>query len=667
MSEEFTVRITESTGDDSGPPYKDIKVATAIIKQSSFFRDQILTCSLSSASQVDTVVYFPPQFNHVFDLYLELNSAATNDDAGDDIIITSSKVELAILSSPLAVLADLLRLANFLDDKMLFQQLMITVRKNYALYQETIHNLPDDIQYDIYLELPYCLSPYKDLYFFEVWIKRNNKKDIVVDGVEYYSSLRKVSAWNVPITWSDEDGDTFVDNTYDHLTEFDSTKDGLKEGVYWQWSGCNSASGCQEQCHDNCHNYRSRQLVSECYYLRDMKHGVCRKWNKNGILLECAEMQNGMYHGVFREWDKSGVLLECAEMQNSMYHGLRVSYDNNSKAKMERWFENNQQHGVRRQWDSQGMLSCEKNYVKGLLEGVNRTWYVSGYLQFESEYLNNKRHGVSRQWYDGIPITSDNVVINSNVVDPQHLLTSGLMSQSHYNKDEEVGICDNWYPITSNRVPINNSQVSIKTDSEDYQLLLQHQCDMTRHGRLRSRSHYVKDRPHGDTYEYEYEWFDSDLTTSDINDASVVANVDTDETTTIKMAAVAIAKQPLKAQYMSRLDKVHGQYREWFEDGNLKYVRTYCKGKQHGLWQEWYSKDEITKAAAGANVESVMTPVMKLEYNFISFNDNSEKLGKTYKHGDFREWRASGQLIYHVRYDRNREVHRCGGKTPSCQ
>lgn len=94
------------------------------------------------------------------------------------------------------------------------------------------------------------------------------------------------------------------------------------------------------------------------------RHGVARRWHKNGRLASEERYVGGLLHGVCRQWSESGRLLG----QYHMVHGT----------------------GVQRAWHDNGRLQMELSTVRGEFCGRSRSWLSDGTLLSDDLYLGGK-------------------------------------------------------------------------------------------------------------------------------------------------------------------------------------------------------------------------------------------------------------------------------------
>ncbi len=75
---------------------------------------------------------------------------------------------------------------------------------------------------------------------------------------------------------------------------------------------------------------------------RRLKHGVCRKWFKNGRLAERGEFANGLPDGLMETWYESGARRMTAMWSAGKLHGRLTSWDESGRVVLKREY----MHGV---------------------------------------------------------------------------------------------------------------------------------------------------------------------------------------------------------------------------------------------------------------------------------------------------------------------------------
>lgn len=289
----ITLRITNPI--DSDQIIQDINIEKDKVKTSGFFND----CLLLS----NDIIYFPPQFNDIVNLYLMC--------LNHDTVITNYVSKYPLVKNKNNI-ARLFQLCHYLDDNVLICDPISHLRNKFSEYKEIIDALHPDIQREIYLHLPYPLTPFtpnKDPTFFDAWIKNNKDKTIIVENIPYISYMVKPDAIVIGSS----------QYSTPNMKEFFTIKNGKKHGVHWIWYtiGTLGADDKLKACEE--------------YYLDGNKDGSTKKWNWNGILQLEANYIQDTPHGSYVEYNEKGVKLRernynCGKLRNLIWY-----YENGSK------------------------------------------------------------------------------------------------------------------------------------------------------------------------------------------------------------------------------------------------------------------------------------------------------------------------------------------------
>jgi hypothetical protein len=109
-------------------------------------------------------------------------------------------------------------------------------------------------------------------------------------------------------------------------------------------------------------HFRSGE-VRERIPLRDgQRHGLARRWHRNGRLVSEERYVNGRLHGICRQWNESGRLLGSYRM--------------------------NRGTGIQRSWHDNGRLQTEFSTLNGEFCGRCRSWLRDGTLLADQIYLH---------------------------------------------------------------------------------------------------------------------------------------------------------------------------------------------------------------------------------------------------------------------------------------
>lgn len=123
--------------------------------------------------------------------------------------------------------------------------------------------------------------------------------------------------------------------------------------------GAQSVKAIIQQFH-----FRSGE-VRERIPLRDgQRHGLARRWHRNGRLASEERYVNGRLHGICRQWSESGRLLGSYRM--------------------------NRGTGIQRSWHDNGRLQTEFSTLNGDFCGRCRSWLWDGTLLADQIYLHGR-------------------------------------------------------------------------------------------------------------------------------------------------------------------------------------------------------------------------------------------------------------------------------------
>lgn len=114
--------------------------------------------------------------------------------------------------------------------------------------------------------------------------------------------------------------------------------------------------------------YSKEKKISEEYFSKGIKNGICRKFYPSGQLLEESEWKDNQPEGNYRAFYPDGrPYLEC-QYRSGKRHGLCISYYRSGTTEVEAWYENNLPEHPWKYYDADGNIRFVLQYSKGVLQ-----------------------------------------------------------------------------------------------------------------------------------------------------------------------------------------------------------------------------------------------------------------------------------------------------------
>jgi len=586
----------------------DIPINRNIILRSGFFATSLSTCG-------ESMVYFPTGFNDIVNLYLMC--------INNNTVITNYVKEYP-LNKDKRNLGRLLQLCHYLDDEDLFEYPLLLIRNCYCNYVEVIQSLYSEIQRNVYLHLPYHLTPITietDKTFFDNWLTINNNKDIIVENITYRSSLD-------PYTDIIKIGNSWFGSR--QMTQFVTFQDDDKFGVNWVW---------YPPTNDNNNNNNFKQLAHSSYYINGNKHGQVKQWHQNGVLGQEVSYDNGKLHGLAIEYNSDGNKVSEVIYYYDKQHGKSKLWYDSGVLKEERSHDDNGKlHGPHTEYHAQGSKVKELNWCHGKKHGSMTEWYDNGTLQQTGEYNNGYQHGIFIE-YD----TQGNKRL-----------------ETHYLNGSEHGLKTHYY------MDGDNKQQICKTIN--YHHGLQHELE----------THYhMNDNDDDEDDDEDGECNKIGMHTYNYNNG-ILTDIKSYYTSGNKRSESEIKLAP-GAQYANWYDdtgrkqqtrdwkhnKLCSKYKKWYNNGQLKIQCNYKKGKLDGAYDEYHNN--------GQHKGCLSYHDGKLDGTcsawYVGDGDQQQqqylhtyRLGK--KHGMCINWYENGQMSREYHYDNNKKHGLCKGWYP---
>lgn len=125
---------------------------------------------------------------------------------------------------------------------------------------------------------------------------------------------------------------------------------------------------------------------------------LLRKYFYNGQLSEEAIIVNGRRHGVCRRFLRNGQILLETHYEEGLPHGRNRIWFPNGQLGNEEFFINGFRNGTQKEWYQDGNIKCQAEYLAGRLHGLRQSWHRNGRLKAEELFNEQRLHGVSRYW-----------------------------------------------------------------------------------------------------------------------------------------------------------------------------------------------------------------------------------------------------------------------------
>lgn len=143
---------------------------------------------------------------------------------------------------------------------------------------------------------------------------------------------------------------------------------------------------------------------------KEIKHGLCTVWRRNGSKLsetvfnngvadgrqafwfpngqkwfECS-MKNDKRHGTYREWQRDGTLFATTEYHFGKKNGMHTEYHPNGRKAFACTYHDHERHGTCTRWHANGQKAWEGTFEHGKKHGLFATWDTTGTEQSRVRY-----------------------------------------------------------------------------------------------------------------------------------------------------------------------------------------------------------------------------------------------------------------------------------------
>ena len=148
--------------------------------------------------------------------------------------------------------------------------------------------------------------------------------------------------------------------------------------------------------------YENGQKFFERTFTEDVLDGKFTVWDKAGNVIYTTVFDKGT--GIYKSYDKDGNIMEEAEMKNRMYDGIwKTYYEENSQLMSSIPFKENTENGKAVFYYQNGIKSKELNYKMGVLDGKYIAWDKNGKKLYETNFVNGK--GIMRSYNENGEMT----------------------------------------------------------------------------------------------------------------------------------------------------------------------------------------------------------------------------------------------------------------------
>ncbi len=132
------------------------------------------------------------------------------------------------------------------------------------------------------------------------------------------------------------------------------------------------------------------------YYNNQPFTGISEIFYSEILKAETIEYKNGKRHGLYRKWFKDGTLSFEANYDNGLQHGIAKSWWKNGNLRSEANYNNGIVNGIQKQWYKSGNLFKQMTIVDGKEEGLQKAWRENGKIYNNYEAKNGRIFGLKR-------------------------------------------------------------------------------------------------------------------------------------------------------------------------------------------------------------------------------------------------------------------------------
>jgi antitoxin component YwqK of YwqJK toxin-antitoxin module len=282
-------------------------------------------------------------------------------------------------------------------------------------------------------------------------------------------------------------------------------------------------------------------------------------YHENGLLFQYLEVLNGRANGLYRQWHPNGALHIEA-------HLIEGTADLNELAQSSWIFD-----GMSRVFDEEGHCIAEIPYEKGLLHNVSRYYFPEGQLQKTIPYEKGLVHGLFQTFaLDGSVLEEVPYVCDEKQGKATAYWEPGKLM---YEEEYELGILLNasYYDLSSNSV----SKVEEKTGKKA----------QFKEGYLYSLMQYHNGVPEGEMQIFH---------PNHVLYRSYFLHEGKKEGEEIEYYPAQLGETLRPKILLSwHEDKIQGQVKTWYQNGQIESQREITDNKKQGLCFAWYKNGDL--------------------------------------------------------------------------
>lgn len=351
--------------------------------------------------------------------------------------------------------------------------------------------------------------------------------------------------------------------------------------------------------------YYSGKKEKECHYVKGKLDGLCKEWYANGVLKSSINYKEGVVYGKEEYWyengnkRKEGLVFYDAAVSSGYampkYEGKQIQYFENGTISSVQSYLNFIPHGAWLRYSGQGILLEEKNYEHGQLVMPNKVYHSNGKLYQNFPYKKFTVDGRDTSLLDGLMqqfYANGNTMQELNYVKglPYGLNTLFFENGKVERQLRHFGALDRYailkeYDASGTLRKEGTSEVNAN-DSMSFKKLIY--AAYAANGLLSYKLNYKSINGIG-SYEARYE--NGNL----LAEAYIFSKRDADYISVFDLGsawqAIYYPNGALRYEFLTLDNFKHGQYIEWFADGNLKRFMD-----PSGLDIQWLQNGELMLA-----------------------------------------------------------------------
>ena len=403
-----------------------------------------------------------------------------------------------------------------------------------------------------------------------------------------------------------------------------------------------------------------------------------------------GEYQNGVKVGNWKYFDKTGLLIDDEVFANDANPiGTRKKYfDGTTQLKSFREYNEKDALGYIKEYYPNGKLRKLTNFKDKKAHGMSQEYYESGVLMSEGNLLDGERFGLWKLFYENGLIFQESTFTEVSRTSPFKKIEydytddgklKSIITRDNFNKNKNDGVYRYADTLSKYYNVENGSLREIKTEKQfEYENgnvyekkhgLYQY---YTSDGKLVTDGNYNKGEKHGVWKSYHSGDLLRELTTYE-NGERLGAFEDHEyyKNNTRSKSVVGIRSGDRTSQRItyfyengqieeagdylrvytkgSKQDGREGEWKSYYESGNLKSVKKYLKGDRHGDWKSYYESGK--PISIGSYVEGAKHGEWKLYYE-SGFPEEAGRYVNGFEQG---EW---------VYYYENNKVQSTGAYLP---